>query len=159
MQTILQNRFYSGLIAFLMIANAGTLVFFWAGHFKNQSEHSPKEFLAKQLNFTQVQRTSYFDLAKEHNEEANKIREAIKIDKDNLFRLLKSERVSDIARDSAALKVSSSLQALDILTFEHFKKVRALCTEEQKPQFDELIQKMVNLVNNPQRGPQPSPSR
>ena len=46
-----------------------------------------------------------------------------------------------------------SIQALDIITFEHFRKVRAICTEEQKPQFDELIQKMVNVVNQIQKGP------
>ena len=71
-----------------------------------------------------------------------------------LFQLLKTEQIVDSVKNNAALKVSLSIQALDILTFDHFKKVRVLCTEEQKPKFDELIQKMVNSVNNPQKGPQ-----
>ena len=94
-------------------------------------------------------------MAKEHNQSAEKIRERIIIDKDNFFKLLKSNSIIDSSRNNAAWQVSLSIQSLDILTFEHFKKVRALCTEEQKPKFDDLIQQMVNSVNSPQKGPQP----
>lgn len=155
MKNLITKKILSWIITLLIIANICTIVFFWAGHLKNQRDHSPKEFLAKKLNFSDTQKIQYFNLAKEHNEKANKIREIIKNDKENLFKLLKSDQISDSARNSAALKVSLSMQELDILTFEHFKKVRALCTEEQKLKFDELIQKMVNSVNNPQKGPQP----
>lgn len=155
MKAIINNKFISLIIALLILANIATLTFFWIGHFNNQRDHSPKEFLAKKLNFSEDQKTTYFDLAKEHNESAQIIREQIKNDKDNFFQLLKSDSIIDSARNNAAAKVSKSIQALDILTFEHFKKVRALCTLAQKPKFDELIQKMVNSVNQPQKGPQP----
>ncbi len=156
MKSILNNKFVAWLIAILIIANVATLVFFWVGHIKNQRDNSPKEFLAKKLNFNEIQKNAYFDLAKAHNENAKIIRDQIKINKDHFFQLLKSDTVIDSSRNNAALQVSLSIQSLDILTFEHFKKVRALCTKEQKPIFDELIQKMVNSVNNPQRGFQPS---
>ena len=102
---------------------------------KNQRDNSPKEFLAKSLHFSEAQKNAYFELAKNHNENANKIREQIKIDKENLFQLLKTDQIVDSVKNNAALKVSLSIQSLDILTFDHFKKVRALCTEEQKPKF------------------------
>ena len=69
---------------------------------------------------------------------------------------MKSEIINDSVRTSAAVQVSKSIQSLDILTFEHFKKVRAICTSAQKSQFDELIQKMVNSVNQPQKAPPPT---
>jgi Spy/CpxP family protein refolding chaperone len=156
MRNILNNKVLSWLIGVLILANIATLIFFWIGHLKNQRNHSPKEFLAKSLHFSESQKNAYFELAKDHNESANKIREQIKIDKENLFQLLKTEQIVDSVKNNAALKVSLSIQALDMLTFEHFKKVRALCTEEQKPKFDELIQKMVNSVNNPQKGINPN---
>jgi len=84
------------------------------------------------------------------------VRKQIKIDKENLFQLLKTDQIVDSVKNNAALKVSLSIQSLDILTFDHFKKVRALCTEEQKPEFNQLIQKMVNSVNNTQKGIKPS---
>ncbi len=156
MKNILNNKIAAWLIGLLILANIATLTFFWIGHLKNQRDNSPKNFLAKSLHFSESQKNAYFELAKNHNENANKIREQIKIDKENLFQLLKTDQIVDSVKNNATLKISLSLQALDMLTFEHFKKVRALCTEEQKPKFDELIQKMVNSVNNPQKGIKPN---
>ena len=153
MKNLLNSKIVSWLIALLVVANITTLAFFWIGHFKNQKENSPKEFLSKNLNFSKSQKNAYFILAKEHNESAKIIRDQIKNDKESLFQLFKSDTINDSVRNDKALKVSMSIQALDILTFEHFRKVRAICTEEQKPQFDELIQKMVNAVNQIQKGP------
>ena len=153
MKNLLNSKIVSWLIALLVVANITTLAFFWIGHFKNQKENSPKEFLSKNLNFSKSQKNAYFILAKEHNESAKIIRDQIKNDKESLFQLLKSDTFNDSVRNDKALKVSMSIQALDILTFEHFRKVRAICTEEQKPKFDELMQKMVNAVNQIQKGP------
>ena len=154
MKNILNNKIVLWLIGLLILGNIATLTFFWIGHLKNQRDNSPKEFLVKKLNFTDSQKNEYFKLAMEHNESAKIIREQIKLDKENLFQLLKSDNISDSMRNELVFKVSKSIQSLDILTFEHFKKVRTICTDEQKPKFDELIQKMVNSVNNPQKGPQ-----
>lgn len=153
MKKVFNNKISTWLISILIIANIATLAFFWIGHFKNQKENSPKEFLSKKLNFSKSQKNAYFKLAKEHNESAKTIRDQIKIDKESLFQLLKSDTINDSVRNDKALKVSMSIQSLDILTFEHFRKVRALCNEEQKPKFDEVIQKMVSAVNQFQKGP------
>ena len=156
MKNIVKIKLTNWLIVLLITANVATLAFFWVGHLKNERANSPKEFLAAKLNFSGSQRDAYFELAKEHNEAAKIIREQVKIDKDNFFQLLKSDTIIDSARNNAAGRVSMSIQSLDILTFEHFKKVRTLCTAAQKPKFDELIQKMVNSVNSPQKGARPS---
>jgi Spy/CpxP family protein refolding chaperone len=156
MKSVVKNKFTAWLIILLIVANMASLVFYWVGHLKHQRDHSPKEFLAAKLNFSKSQKKAYFDLARNHNDTAQKIRQQIKVDKDVFFQLLQSDSIIDSARNRAAVKVSLSIQSLDILTFEHFKKVRALCTEEQKPKFDELIQQMVRSVNSPQQGPQPA---
>lgn len=156
MKNILNNKFIAWFVGILIVGNLATLTFFWIGHLKNQSVNSPKEFLAKKLEFSEAQKKSYFKLAEEHNEAAKLIRDQIKFDKENLFKLLKSDTVNDSVRNDAAAQVSSSIQSLDILTFEHFKKVRAICTKEQKQKFDEIIQKMVNSVNQPQKAPPPT---
>lgn len=155
MKRITKFKFTSWLIVILLLVNIGTLVFYWGNHLKQKIENSPKAFLARKLNFSEMQKRLYFDLASEHNNSAQKIREQIKVNKDHLFQLLKSDTIEESARNNAAQQVSLSIQSLDILTFEHFKKVRALCTEEQKPKFDALVQKMVNSVNSPLKGPQP----
>ena len=155
MRKTTNNRFISWLIVILLLVNIATLAFYWGNHFKQQRDNSPREFLVKKLNFNENQRRLYFELAADHNKNARKIRELIKNKKDSLFQLLQSDTVIESARNNAAIQVSLSIQSLDILTFEHFKKVRAICTEEQKPKFDAIIQKMVNSVNSPQKEPQP----
>ena len=108
MKNILNNKIVSWLIALLVLANITTLAFFWIGHFKNQRDNSPKEFLAKKLKFNVDQKTAYFKLAKEHNEAAKIIREQVKMDKDSFFQLLKSDTIIDSARNNAAVQVSKS---------------------------------------------------
>ena len=46
---------------------------------------------------------------------------------------------------------SAAQQArLDILPFEHFKKVRALCTTEQQIKFDQIIEQVMQMLAPPQ---------
>lgn len=156
MKNLVKNKITGWLVAILIIANIATLVFFWIGHFRNQRNNSPKEFLANKLHFSNNQKNIYFNLAKEHNETARGIRKEIKLNKEAFFNLLKSDYVSDSAKAKAALEISLSIKSLDILTFEHFEKVRAICTPVQKKIFDDLVQKMVNSVNNPQQDTPPS---
>jgi protein CpxP len=156
MKNLVKNKITGWLIAILVIANIATLVFFWIGHLRNQRNNSPKEFLANKLHFSNDQKNVYFNLAKEHNETARGIRNEIKLNKETFFNLLKSDHVTDSVKTKAALKVSLSIQSLDILTFEHFQKVRGICTPVQKKIFDDLVQKMVNSVNNPQQDTPPS---
>jgi protein CpxP len=155
MKDLVKNKFTAWLIVLLILANIVTLVFFWLGHFKLERDNAPKEILVKELHFSEDQKNIYFNLAKEHHDAAETIRRQIIINKENFFQLLKSNEIIDSVRNNAALQVSLSIQSLDILTFEHFKKVRAICTNEQKPKFDELVQHIINTVNNPQQGPPP----
>jgi len=155
MKRILKNKFIPSIIAILILANIATLIFYWLGHAKMERNNSPREILARELNFSDYQRQQYFDLAKEHNEKAERIRKEIKIKKILLYDLLKSDTINDSDRDNAALKVSLEMQSLDILTFEHFKKVRVLCNAEQKLKFDDLVQEIINKVNNPAQARRP----
>ena len=80
MKNIVKNKFTAWLIVLLILVNMATLVFYWAGHFKHEQDNSPKNFLAAKLNFTESQKKAYFDLARDHNQNAEKIRQQIKIE-------------------------------------------------------------------------------
>ena len=56
------------------------------------------------------------------------------------------------------MTVSLNMQELDLYTFDHFKKVRALCNAAQKISFDELIHQIIGAVNNPNQ-PQMHPNQ
>lgn len=131
-----------------MIANVTTLIFYWGNRILQAKNNSPREFLVKELHFDKQQKDIFFKLAKEHNEASKPLRKQIKEAKHNFFNLLKDPNASDSTINVTAHMVSVSIESLDKLTFDHFKKVRAICTKEQKPKFDEIIHKMVNAVTN-----------
>jgi periplasmic protein CpxP/Spy len=160
MKNMVKNRLFTWAIILLVIANVFTLGFFWAGRIKQMKEGSPKEFLAAKLKLDENQKKQYFDLAKEHHENAQKIREKIKISKDAFFDLLQKENISDSTKKAAARVVSLHLEELDLYTLEHFEKVRALCNREQKAIFDSLIHQITGVVSEPsQPNMRPNPPR
>ncbi len=161
MKNMVKNKWIFWIIGLLVFANLVALVIFFAGSFHEAKQGSPKEFLATKLNFTEQQKRAYFNLAQEHHENAQKIREKIKESKDAFFDLLKESNVPDSTLKAAARKVSVNMEELDLYTFEHFKKVRALCNPEQKKQFDELIHQITGAVSDqsrPQNRPPMNPN-
>jgi hypothetical protein len=153
MKNIVKNKLFTWVIALLVFANLVTIVFYWTGRLHQMNEGSPKEFLASQLKFDEQQKMQYFDLAQEHHENAQKIREKIKISKDAFFDLLKQSNVTDSAQRAAARNVSLNMEELDLYTLEHFKKVRALCNQEQKEKFDAIIHQITGAVTDQPRPP------
>jgi hypothetical protein len=160
MKNIVKNKLLTWSIVLLVLANLLTIGFYWAGRIHLMNEGSPKDFLASQLNFDENQKKQYFDLAKEHHENAQKIREKIKVSKDAFFDLLQKENISDSTKTAAARVVSLHLEELDLYTLEHFKKVRALCNREQKEIFVSVIHQITGVVSEPsQPKMRPNPPR
>lgn len=153
MKNIVKNKLVLWVIGILVLANLVTLVIFWAGRMHQMRAGSPKEFLAEKLNFDENQKKQYFDLAKEHHENAQVIREKIKESKDAFFDLLKQPNVTDSTEKVAARKVSLNLEELDLYTLDHFKKVRALCNPEQKKLFDEILHQITGAVSDQNNRP------
>lgn len=153
MKNIVKNKLVLWVIGLLVLANLVTLVIFWAGRLHQMKAGTPKEFLAAKLNFDENQKMQYFDLAKEHHENAQIIRAKIKESKEEFFDLLKQPNVSDSTEKAAARKVSLNLEELDRYTLDHFKKVRALCNPEQKKLFDEIIHQITGAVSDQNNRP------
>ena len=71
--------------------------------------------------------------------------------KDSLFRLLKDSIIYDSVTSKAADQIAERQKMLDMQTFTYFRKVRTICTPEQLPKYDSLIQGMFSRMNRPQR--------
>ena len=69
-----------------------------------------------------------------------------------LFKLLQQPDVNDSTKKAAADNVAKNLERLDLLTFEHFKEVRAMCTPGQQKKFDEIIENVLQMIAS---GPPP----
>jgi periplasmic protein CpxP/Spy len=66
--------------------------------------------------------------------------------KDSLFRLLSNENTNDSVINKAADVIARQQKAVDIQVFNHFKQIRTLCTPEQLPKYDSLVQHLIKKM-------------
>ena len=158
-----KNKLLTWLVILLLIANTATITMFWLGKRKPPPpKGTAHEFLVKELKLDAKQQVQLEVLVKEHREAAEKFREKIKEAKDSFFNLLQQPAVPDSIKRSAAAAVSAVTEQLDLLTLDHFQKVRALCTPDQQKIFDNIIHQVTRMMAPPQpggpgRGPQGPP--
>jgi Spy/CpxP family protein refolding chaperone len=146
-----KNKLLTWLVVLLLIANAATIATFWFSKTKHPPppKGSPADYLIKELNFDAKQQEQFMLLVNEHRKAADEFRGKIKTAKDSFFDLLKQSNVTDSSKRSAAAAVSSNTEQLDLLTLEHFQKVRALCTPEQQKKFDNIIHQVTSMMAAP----------
>jgi Spy/CpxP family protein refolding chaperone len=151
MNTGTKNKLLVWLVALLLVANAATITLFWLGRNKRPPEPkgSPREFLSKELSLDTKQQAQLEELVKEHRSAAEQVRPKIREAKEAFFELLKQPGVTDSAKQAAAKLVSVQAETLDLLTFGHFQKIRALCNADQQKKFDAIIQDVVRMLGQP----------
>ena len=169
MNSTAKNKLLVWLIALLLVANAASIAMFWLGKANHppQPKGTPQEFLMRELKLDTKQQEQMEKLVKEHREAAEELRGKIRTAKESFFDLLKQQNVTDSVKQSAAKAVSINTEELDLMTLNHFQKVRALCTNNQQKKFDEIIHKVTSMIGQPrpprgsgneQQGPPPGGS-
>jgi Spy/CpxP family protein refolding chaperone len=151
MSTTAKNKLLTGLVILLLVANAATIAMFWV----NKKQHPPqpkgsaKDFLIKELKLDTAQQAQLEILVKEHRQTVEVLREKIKASKDSLFDLVKQPNASDSVKQAAATAAGRAAMQIDLVTLDHFQKVRSLCTPEQQKKFDEIIHKVTAMMGQP----------
>ena len=112
----------------------------------------PKEFLKHELNFTDKQNQDYEKLIEQHQSDIRAIREKMMKDRDNFWNGLSATK-GDSVNISASI-IGEDQKQLELVTFNHFKKVRDLCTDDQKKKFDKVINDALRMMAGP-GGPPP----
>jgi periplasmic protein CpxP/Spy len=164
------TRFLKITIVVLLIINIATLTFMWishrhhAGHMPPPPMHGPGgpgggnafHFLARQLDLSEEQLQKLEAMRNEHHEAAGQIHRQTGSMHHRFFDLLAggdSAAVSRLADSMAMLH-----RQMELLTFDHFRKVRAICTPEQQKKFDEVINEALEMMApRPPHAPGPPP--
>lgn len=102
-------------------------------------------FIINELKLDSSQQQIFKTLREEHHEKAMQLRDELRQSKDAIFILLNNENAADTIVKKAVAHAAAIEQQLDLITFEHFKKLRAICTQEQKKKFDEIIQQALRM--------------
>lgn len=153
------TRIWKWMVAILAILNIALLVTLWTKpspgppHGKHgPGEGGPAKMIIEELKLSQAQIQEFEKLKEEHHSAVVVLREKGKTFRDQLFTLLKQDqperKVAELISDS----ISANQKEIEMVTFDHFEKVRRLCDESQKKRFDEIIGDILHRMSGPPPG-------
>ena len=157
-----KDKFLIGLVLLLVLANITSIGMFWLGkptQKPDRQKGTPSEFLINELKLDKKQQDQLEIFRQEHKLAADLLREQLAIRKNIFFKLLQQPALADTQIINAENAVTATTQKLDLLTFDHFKKVRNICTEIQKEKFDKIIGQVAHIIGNPGNPPPPGEKR
>lgn len=133
------NILYSAIFI-LILLNLGQW-FFLGG--RQGHKPPPRDFIIRQLNLSATQIADYDILIKNHRTAIQATTEEIRAHKNALYQLLKNR--NEAAEIQLFAQIGEAQMKIEKLHFEHFLAIKALCTAEQLPLFDELTTTLAQL--------------
>ena len=146
MKQFTQNKFLVSLVAILLVANLGLMLYFFV--FKNR--HEPErsrpvsDFVQKELGLNAEQTEKFKQLRDEHRAAVKPVVDEMKKLKDSLYNLLRNPQPNDSVAKAMAKQIGDKQEEWEMLIFHHFEKVRAICDSSQLPKLDTLVHRMIN---------------
>ena len=151
-----KNRPLIFIIAVLLLTNIAVLGYFlWfkkdhpSGGNNDRGRNGIATALQKEVGFSDEQVAQYKQLKDEQSKKFRPLFEDMRKSKDSLFRLLGNQSINDSVVNNIAEVISQKQKTIDVEMFNHFKKVRRLCTPDQLPKYDSLIQRMMRKMGKP----------
>jgi periplasmic protein CpxP/Spy len=158
MSTQTKSKLYILIIGILLVTNIAVLFFFLNGKHdppkggRGGGDKGPammKDFLKKDVGFSDDQIQQYDTLSKQHREKSKADFDALKISKEEQFKELGSKGFSDSAIAEMAGRSAEKQKIMEAKMLNYFASVRKLCTPEQQPKFDSLFYKIWGKKKKP----------
>ena len=147
------TRLYKWLIVVLVLINIVILSFFTLT--RNHEGHGHRgggdlgDFISEELHFSPDQKKQFEEMKHQHHDSMMKLQETNKDLHDAFFEHLATPQDSSVSVLSDS--IASLQKQMDMVTFNHFKEVRALCTPEQQARFDQIIDEALHRLHRPLR--------
>ncbi len=151
-----RNRNLLIIIGVLLLTNIAVLVYFLGQKKLARPSHGEEkigmsEMLQKEAGFSDEQIAQYKQLKEKQKETIRPMYDDMRKAKDSLFKLLSYPETSDSVLSRVADVIAQKQKALDMQTFSYFKRLRTLCTPEQQPKYDSVIQRVFKKMGKPSR--------
>ena len=160
MTYIRNNKVLVFIIAILLLSNIGMLFFFLRKDNNKEDKHpqSPRQYMIEKLKtevgFSEEQITKYVELSDKHKQIMKPLFNDIHIAKENYYKLL-NEEPSDSVLKQQLLLIGEKQQLIDQKIFNHFRALKHVCTSDQIPKYDTVIQRVIKgMINPPKKGPE-----
>ena len=113
----------------------------------------PNEFIEKSLHFSQDQVKAFDVLRGRHHDSILMLQKQGQDLRKEYFDNLKHPETADTNRVNAiAVSIADNQKEVELVTYRHFRQVRALCDEKQKPIFDNIIDDVLRMMSGPHHG-------
>ncbi len=130
----------------LLICNLVLIAFIYSNHRRPPMEQGPRNLIIEKLHFDSKQIEQYDNLIKSHQSEIRKANVNLLNIKNELYNCIIdscSEQVKDSLKDEIG-KIQIEIEGIH---YKHFTEIEALCNEDQKSAYKELITEIGELFN------------
>lgn len=145
-------KFYKIAIVLLLLLNIGTLSFLWMHRPPPPDQRGPFQFLIRATGMDEEQQKAYAQLRDKHRSQVEAFKTQNSALRKQLFGLLAQQG----AGDPMVLQLTDSIASIkrqeEILTYEHFRQVRAICRPDQQTRFDAAIGEAIQSMAPPPPG-------
>ncbi|WP_448699164.1 Spy/CpxP family protein refolding chaperone [Mucilaginibacter sp. AW1-3] len=167
MDQVLKNRMWGFIVGLLVVANIATLAGFWYIKLHSnkiadlpRGQSNTQKFIIAELGLDASQQRAYEELVQQHRENVGRVQDDLREAKDAFFNSIAHPETSQAEVDTLSAHIAKCERKLDMITYEHFKKVRALCNDTQKTKFDNIIKQVLRMMGPGGGRPQgPPPGR
>ena len=135
----------------LLVINVVLVFFLWKNK-KHEGEPgipvNRGDWMVKELKLNDQQKAEHKKIKDDHFARLKPVNDSITFGRSHLYSLLKDSVTNDSLVHLYAGIVGEKHTLASIYTFEHFKKIRAICDPQQQVKLDSLIQKIVQDMAN-----------
>jgi len=104
----------------------------------NRRDH----FLKRELNFTPHQQAQFDSLLEKHRDQLEAKMEEIRTLREELLGMMRNQEFTGEA-ENIVRQIGEKQSELELMNYQHFKEVLAICNEEQKQIFLQTIRRAV----------------
>lgn len=112
----------------------------------------PDLMIINRLKLDPEQVMKFEELKKEHRKQTEDLLFSGKKMRDEYFSLLKNDTPDTVRASQLLSQLAQNQKELDMATFSHFRKLRELCSAEQKKLFDVFIEDLAASIKQPPPG-------
>ena len=149
------------IILFLVLVNSATLILMWMNRppfppHLGRPGGPPDKIITERLNLDEEQIKQFEIIKKEHQAQMREINTQSKELHQKYFELLENENVNDSLADSYEKQLANFTEQREEFTFNHFKKLKAICKPDQIKLFNDFVGELGKILVGP---PPPKHSR
>ena len=133
----------------LLLLNLGLLTFLWRAcppqdrQDGKQAQSRALDFLMNELQFDPTQRAACHELLVKQRRDMDSLQNVNRQNRNTLYDNLKTGDAS------AAATIGDVQRQVELTAFGYFRNIRALCREDQKPHFDNIIYDAMRMMAPP----------